>query len=102
MSKRLTFADGHTLDVSDTSSVTAMSLTVGTFATVDTERAEFTLTNLVGATFDGVLYSNLIPVSMQASADANGIITLSITNRFQTHDELVDAQISELQDAITG
>ena len=59
-------------------------------------------TNLVGATFDGVLYSNLIPVSMKATADVNGTITLSITNRFQTHDELVDAQISELQDAITG
>ena len=99
MSKILKFADGTSLEVTDESSISCLQKTgIENFAAVDDIKTKFTVENLTGATFDDVSLSNIIPVSISAKTEGE-TITATITNRAKTHDEIVDEQITELQEA---
>ena len=99
MSKTYKFADGKTIDFTDSSTALDCVAVVQTFAELDAIRAEFTEDNVKGATFDGAAVQNLAPVSVRAETDGENV-TAHFTSRVKGLDEINAEQISELQEAM--
>ena len=99
MSKKMKFADGKTIDFTDSSTALDCVAVVATFAELDAIHAEFTEDNMKGAEFDGATVQYLVPVSAKAETDG-GNITAHFTSRVKGQDEINAEQISELQEAL--
>lgn len=101
MSKTCKFADGKTIDFTDSSTALDCVVVVQTFGELDAIRAEFTEDNLKGAEFDGVSIGHIVPLSVTAGTDGDNI-TAHFTSRKKSLDEINAEQISELQEAVAG
>ena len=99
MAKTYKFADGKTIDFTDSSTVLDCVAVVKTFAELDAIRAEFTEDNLKGATFDSAVAQHLVPVSVKAETDGENVVA-HFTNRVKGQVEINAEQISELQEAL--
>ena len=99
MAKTYKFADGKTIDFTDSSTVLDCVAVVKTFAELDAVRAEFTEDNLKGAEFDGAVAQHLVPVSVKAETDGENVVA-HFTNRVKGQVEINAEQISELQEAL--
>lgn len=101
MSKTYKFADGKTIDFTDSSTALDCVTVVKTFAELDAIRAEFTEDNLKGATFDGIALGHIVPLGVTAGTDGDNI-TAHFTSRLKSLDEVNAEQISELQEALAA
>ena len=99
MAKTYKFADGKTIDFTDSSTMLDCVAVVKTFAELDAIRAEFTEDNLKGAEFDGAVAQHLVPVSVKAETDGENVVA-HFTNRVKGQVEINAEQISELQEAL--
>lgn len=99
MAKTYKFADGKTIDFTDSSTMLDCVAVVKTFAELDAIRAEFTEDNLNGAEFDGAVAQHLVPVSVKAETDGENVVA-HFTSRVKGQDEINAEQISELQEAL--
>ena len=99
MAKTYKFADGKTIDFTDSSTMLDCVAVVKTFAELDAIRAEFTEDNLKGAAFDGAVAQHLVPVSVKAETDGENVVA-HFTSRVKGQDEINAEQISELQEAL--
>ena len=99
MAKTMRFNDGKTCDFTDSSTALDCVAVVKTFAELDAILAEFTEDNLKGATFDGTVVQNIVPVSVQAETDGENVVA-HFTNRVKGQDEINAEEISELQEAV--
>ena len=99
MAKTYKFADGKTIDFTDSSTMLDCVAVVKTFAELDAIRAEFTEDNMKGAEFDGVVAQHLVPVSVMAETDGENVVA-HFTNRVKGQVEINAEQISELQEAL--
>lgn len=99
MAKTMKFADGKTIDFTDSSTMLDCVAVVKTFAELDAIRAEFTEDNLKGATFDGSTAQHLVPVSVKAKTDCENVVA-HFTSRVKGQVEINAEQISELQEAL--
>lgn len=100
MSKVLVFQDGTSAEFTDDSIVTDLVTVVSEYGEIDTLRAKFTAENLVGCEFDGELIENLLPESSNAYADMDENVTVHFINRYKTSEEIMQEQITELQEAV--
>lgn len=98
--KKLIFKDGTEVLFTDESTITNCVTILNSFAEVDVIRNEFTVENLVGATFAGEPVTDIIPVSASANAAVGGNVTVTFTNRAKTREEILEEQVNELQVAI--
>ena len=101
MAKTYKFADGKTIDFTDSSTVLDCVAVVKTFAELDAISAKFTEDNLRGAEFDGAAAQHLAPVSVKAETDGENVVA-HFFNRVKTQDEINAEQISELQEALAA
>ena len=101
MAKTYKFADGNTIDFTDSSTMLDCVAVVKTFAELDAIRAEFTEDNLKGAEFDGAVAQHLVPVSVKAETDGDNVVA-NFTSRVKGQDEINAEQISELQEALAN
>lgn len=101
MAKTMKFKDGKTYDFTESSTVLDCVAVVKTFAELDAIRTEFTEDNLKGATFDGTVVQQLVPVSVKAETDGENIVA-HFANRVKGQDEINAEQISELQEAVAA
>ena len=101
MAKTYRFADGKTIDFTDSSNALDCVAVVHTFAELDAIRAEFTEDNLRGAEFDGSTVQYLVPVSVQAETDGENVVA-HFTSRVKEQVEINAEQISELQEALAN
>ena len=101
MAKTMKFNDGKTYDFTDSSTALDCVAVVQTFAELDAIRAEFTEGNLKGATFDGVVLWNVVPLGATAGTDGDNI-TAHFKNRTKSLDEMNAEQIRELQEAMAN
>lgn len=99
MAKTYKFADGKTIDFTDSSTVLDCVAVIKTFAELDAIRAEFTEDNMKGAEFDGAVAQHLVPVSVKAETDGENVVA-HFTSRVKGQDEINAEQISELQEAL--
>ena len=102
MSKILVLKDGTSFTFNDESSISCMTMTGTTFASVDPLRASVTTSNLVGATFNGTDVADAIPVSFSANSGVDGDVTITVTTRTKSETEKMAEQITELQEALAG
>lgn len=96
MGKVLLFKDGSQLEFTSNSTASNLFAVVTSYSAIDNMRAKFTEENLEGATFDGVVLHDYIPVSSSATASAEGNITVNFVNALKSN-----AEIEELQKRIT-
>lgn len=99
MGKVLTFKNGNSITFTDTSTITELQTVVTSYAEVDSMRLEFTTYNLSDVTFDSIRYTNIIPVSSTATANAEGNITVRFINEYKASEEVqkLKEQIAELE-----
>lgn len=101
MAKTYKFADGKTIDFTDSSTALDCVAVVQTFAELDAIREKFTEDNLKGAEFDGSPAQHLVPVSVMAETDGENVVAHFIS-RVKSMDEINAEQISELQEALAA
>lgn len=101
MAKTYKFADGKTIDFTDSSTALDCVAVVQTFAELDAIRAEFTEDNIKGAEFDGASVGHIVPLGVTAETDGDNI-TAHFTSRKKSLDEINAEQISELQEAMAA
>lgn len=99
MSKTYRFADGKTIDFTDSSTALDCVAVVQTFGELDAIRAEFTENNLKGAEFDGAAVGHVVPLGVTAATDGDNV-TAHFTIRKKSLDEINAEEISELQEAM--
>lgn len=92
--------NGHTYEVADTSSFSAITYNADTFAAIDPIAADITVANCKRITLGESVYLNLIPVSMTISGPISGKPTITFSLREKTDKEVQDEKIKELQDAV--
>ena len=100
MSKVLVLSNGHSLEFTDESTIYELITVYNSFGEVDALVAEITTENLIGATFDGEEVENVVAVRATAEDDGHGNIVVHFYNRFKTPEELMQEQITELQEAL--
>lgn len=100
MSKILAFSNGVSKEFTDTSTISDCITVLSNYADIDAIRALFTADNLKGATFDGKLVENIVPVKVTAEAETDGNVTVHFLTRVKTDMEIVKEQITELQEAM--
>lgn len=100
MSKILVFSNGVSKEFTDTSTISDCVTVLSNCADIDAIRALFTADNLKGATFDGKIVENIVPVKVTAEAETDGNVTVHFLTRSKTDMEIVKEQITELQEAM--
>lgn len=100
MSKILTFKDKTSVEFTDVSTIEDCIAVVSSFKEVEDIAKKFTVDNLIGAEYDGILLSDIVPVSVTASSENGGAITVHFINRKKTIEEINAEKIKELQDAL--
>jgi len=102
MAKYLVFKNGATEEFTDDSTITNLFTVVENYAAIDAMQANFYTENMVGATFDGTPIDNIVPVQTVASntlGNENAIL-VNFQNRYKTDIELLNEQVTELQEAV--
>lgn len=92
--------NGHTYDVSDASTYSAITFEAENFAAIDPIAADITVANCKRITLGETAYLNLVPVSMTISEPISGKPTITFSLREKTDKEVQDEKIKELQDAV--
>jgi len=92
--------NGHTYEVADTSSYSAITFEAENFTAIDPIAADITVANCKRITLGGTAYLNLIPVSMTISGPISTTPTITFALREKTDKEVQDEKIKELQDAV--
>jgi len=92
--------NGHTYEVADTSSFSAITFSAENFAAIDPLAADITVANCKRITLGETVLLNLIPVSMTISGPITTKPTITFTLRTKTDKEVQDEKIKELQDAV--
>lgn len=92
--------NGHTYDVSEASTYSAIIYSAVSFADVDPIAADITVANCKRITLGEAVYLNMIPVSMTISGPISGKPTITFSLREKTDKEVQDEKIKELQDAV--
>lgn len=92
--------NGHTYEVADTSSFSAITFEAENFAAIDPIAADITVANCKRITLGETVLLNLIPVSMTISGPITTKPTITFTLRTKTDKEVQDEKIKELQDAV--
>ena len=102
MAKYLVFKNGNTEEFTDDSTITNLKTVVSSYAAIDAMQANFTSENMVGATFDGEPIENVVPVQTVASnyLGQEDHILVNFQNRYKTDIELLQEQMTEVQEAI--
>jgi hypothetical protein len=94
------FANGTTANFTDDSTPEELITVVQSFASVDPLRVQFNEENMVGMTIDETIYANLLPVATEARANVGENVEVHFINRFKTNEEIMQEQITELQQAV--
>lgn len=92
--------NGHTYDVSEASTYSAIIYNAASFADVDAIAADITIENCKRVVLGETVYLNLIPVSMTISGPITTKPTITFSLRTKTDKEVQDEKIKELQDAV--
>lgn len=92
--------NGHTYEVADTSSFSAITFSAENFAAIDPLAADITVENCKRITLGESVHLNLIPVSMTISGPISTTPTITFALREKTDKEVQDEKIKELQDAV--
>ena len=92
--------NGHTYEVADTSSFSAITFEAENFAAIDPIAADINVANCKRITLGETTLLNLIPVSMTMSGPITTKPTITFTLRTKTDKEVQDEKIKELQDAV--
>lgn len=92
--------NGHTYEVADTSSFSAITFEAENFAAIDPIAADITVANCKRITLGEAVYLNMIPVSMTISGPISTTPTITFALREKTDKEVQDEKIKELQDAV--
>ena len=102
MAKYLVFKNGATEEFTDDSTITNLFTVVENYAAIDAMQANFYTENMVGATFDGEPIENIVPVTTVATNTFGNedTITVNFQNRYKTDVELLQEQVTELQEAV--
>ena len=102
MAKYLVFKNGETEEFTDESTITDLYTVVNSYSAIDAMQANFYTENMVGATFDGEPIENIVPVETIASniLGNENAITVHFHNRYKTDIELLQEQVTELQEAV--
>ena len=100
MSKILTFKDKTSVEFIAASTIEDCVAVVSSFKDVSDIVEKFTADNLVGAEYDGKIIFDIIPVSVTASSENGGAITVHFINRKKTIEEINAEKIKELQNAL--
>lgn len=92
--------NGHTYDVSEASTYSAIIYSAASFADVDAIAADITIENCKRITLGETVCLNLTPVSMTMSGPITDKPTITFALREKTDKEVQDEKIKELQDAV--
>lgn len=99
--KELKFKDKKTFTFTDASSLESLVTVVNNYSELDAIKNEFEAeNNLIGGIFDGEAISQRVYTGVTTAAEASGNITAVFTTRPYTHDEIVDARLADLEDAV--
>lgn len=98
---KLILTDKTEIEVTDDSTFSSLNLIAKTFAELDAIASKITLENFEHVELGEQKFNNLIPVSMTVTGGINGAdIHVVIVTREQTNEEIMQAQIYELQEAM--
>lgn len=97
--KLLVLANGFELNVTDVSSISYLEALLPNFANVDMVSEQFVPVNFKTVTLDGVVYTDVVPLTLSANLEIPNVKVV-MTTRMPSKEELVDEQLSELQDAV--
>ena len=98
---KLILTDKTEIDVTDDSTFTSLNLIAKKFAEIDAIAGKITTENLKHVEIGEQKFDNLIPVSLTVTGGINGAeIHVVIVTREQTNEEIMQAQIYELQEAM--
>ena len=100
MPKILTFKDKTSVEFTDVSTIDDCIAVVSSFKEVEDIAKKFTADNLVGAEYDGKTIFDIVPVSITASSENGGAITVHFISRKKTIEEINAEKIKELQNAL--
>lgn len=100
MSKILTFKDKTSIEFTNVSTIEDCVAVVSSFKDVGDIAEKFTVGNLVGAEYDGKTIYDIVPVSVTATSENGGAITVHFINRKKTIEEINAEKIKELQNAL--
>ena len=102
MAKYLVFKNGQTEEFTDESTITNLFTIVNSYAAIDAMQANFTTENMVGAEFDGEPIENIVPVTTVATNQfgEESTIVVNFQNRYKTDVEILQEQMTEVQEAI--
>lgn len=92
--------NGHTYEVSEASTYSAIIYSAASFADVDAIAADITIENCKRVVLGETVLLNLIPVSMTMSGPITDKPTITFSLREKTDKEVQDEKIKELQDAV--
>ena len=98
---KLILTDKTEIEVTDDSTFSSLNLIAKTFAELDAIAGKITTENLKHVEIGEQKFDNLIPVSLTVTGGINGAeIHVAIVTRTQTNEEIMQAQIYELQEAM--
>ena len=95
----ITFASGNTYVATETSTFSFMEFDLANFVAADALAAEFTTENLHRVTVGTEVFTRLIPLTFTATLYGDKV-TVVMTTRQMTTDEIRDERIDELTDAV--
>ena len=98
---KLILTDKTEIEVTDDSTFSSINVIADNFEFLDTVADKITAENLKHIELGEQKFNNLIPVSMTVTGGINGAeIHVVIVTREQTNEEIMQAQIYELQEAM--
>lgn len=98
--KVLVFRDKTSVNFTDTSTIADCVAVFNSFAEVDDVAVKFTAENLTGATFDGEVLENVIPVSVSAAAEGDKVVA-HFTTKAKSPQAILEERLDEVQGAVT-
>lgn len=98
---KLILTDKTEIEVTDDSTFSSLNLIAKKFAEIDAIAGKITTENLKHVEIGEQKFDNLIPVLLTVTGGINGAeIHVVIVTRTQTNEEIMQAQIYELQEAM--
>lgn len=98
---KLTFTNGHQIEVLDSSTITGINFYVDNYARLDAILPEFTPENMLVVTLGEEQYRVILPESMSINHGfGDEQILVYVACRTKTDMEVMADEISELQDAV--
>lgn len=98
--KSLILKNGVALEFTDESTILNLVNVYTGFDDIDSIRPLLTAANLDGATFDGQIVTNVIPVEVTADALAGENVVVHFINRFKTDVEILQETQAQQDDVI--